>query len=391
MKRYYKGVLYLALTRPRKLPALFRLATGMKRFAHRNYMRKDNISTPPVTVAIRPSYKCNLSCIQCGQWGRRGALKNATKEFLDKELTTEQIKSFIAEIARFKPYLYFTGGEPLLRKDIFELIKFADSKNLPVSINTNCTLLEEKAEDLIKSGVDFLFASFDGPPQVDENIRLGKDSSTRAANGIRALIQARKNFRTLLPLVQVQLTLTCENQHAIWDTAKFIDEKLGVDIFGIGAGEFTTESLNRRTCDIYKKEFGIEPKYWEGFIRDVSGIDGKSIEQQIEKIKKTKWKFKFRYYPPISYRDFSFREYFSNPENVFSCRFCATPYVFTQLQPNGDIATCESHPDYIAGNILENRFMDIWNGEKYRRFRAFTKKNLFPSCSRCWAHYVFCR
>jgi MoaA/NifB/PqqE/SkfB family radical SAM enzyme len=368
---------------------MFRLLTGAKRFARRNYIQKDNISTPPVTVAIRPSYKCNLRCVQCGQWGKYGALKNIAKEFLEKELTTEQIKSFIAEIAWFRPYIFFTGGEPLLRKDIFELIKFAGSKNLLTSISTNCTLLEEKADMLVKSGVDYVFASFDGPPQIDEKIRLGENSSVRAMQGIKALVRAKKRFKTLLPLVQIQFTLTLENQYDILKTAEFVNEELEVDTFGIVPGVFTTEKLSKETSKIYEKEFKIKQKYWEGFIRNVGGIDYVAIEEQIKKIHANKWKFRFRPYPPIYYKDFSFREFFDNPEKIFSGAFCATPYVFTQLQPNGDIATCGSQPDYIAGNILKSSFMDIWNGEKYRRFREFTKKRLFPSCPRCWALYEF--
>jgi len=118
-------------------------------------------------------------------------------------------------------------------------------------------------------------------------------------------------------------------------------------------------------------------------------MDARLIEEQFRSIKKKKWSFRFRPYPPIGYKDFSFSEYFAWPQRKFGGAFCATPYVFTQLQPNGDIATCGSQPDYVAGNILQEKFMDIWNGEKYRRFRAFIKTGLFASCPRCWALYEF--
>jgi radical SAM protein with 4Fe4S-binding SPASM domain len=168
-----------------------------------------------------------------------------------------------------------------------------------------------------------------------------------------------------------------------------IQEDLHVDVFGIVPGVFTTEELNAQTSAMYRKKFGINQRYWQGFVRDVSGIDYAAIESQMCKIRKAKWKFRLRIYPPISYSDFSFQEHFCNPRKVFGNVFCATPYVFTQLQPNGDIATCGSQPDYIAGNILQEKFMNIWNGEKYRSFRAHIKKELFPSCPRCWALYEF--
>jgi MoaA/NifB/PqqE/SkfB family radical SAM enzyme len=273
MNRYLKGVAYLAMTKPGKIPAIYRLLTGAKRFARRSFMNDSGESAPPVTISIRPTYRCNLRCIQCGQWGERGALKDAGKELLEKELTTEQIRSFIDQVSRFRPYISFTGGEPLLRKDIFELIKFTNSRSLLVSMNSNCTLLEKNAEETVKSGLDYLFGSLDGPPGIDDTIRRGEKSSENAVRGIKALLESRKRHKTRLPLIQMQFTLTCENQYAIWDTAEFAEKELMVDTFGIVPGVFTTELLNEETAHIYKKEFGIDQKYWRGFIRDVSGMD----------------------------------------------------------------------------------------------------------------------
>jgi radical SAM protein with 4Fe4S-binding SPASM domain len=319
----------------------------------------------------------------------RGALRGADREFLSAELTTAQIKSFVDEIAWFRPYVSFTGGEPLVRKDIEELIAHIHSKNLITALNTNCTLLEEKAPSLIGAGLDYVFCSLDGVPNIDDTIRLGECSAERAVKGIKALVAQKKRLKTLLPIVQVQFTLTRENQGSILETAEFIDKELNVDVFGIVPGVFTTEELSAETSRLYEKEFGIIQRYWEGFIRDVSGMDPVTIERQISELTKRRWDFRLRLYPPIRYKDFSFKEYFLKPDKVFGDIFCSTPYVFTQLQPNGDIATCGSHPDYVAGNILKERFMDIWNGEKYRKFRAFLKRRLFPSCPRCWGFYEF--
>jgi MoaA/NifB/PqqE/SkfB family radical SAM enzyme len=384
MKKYYKALAYLALKRPKSLPSLFRLATGFTRFAKKSYIREDGISTPPISVSLRLSYKCNLNCVQCGQRGKRGALRGVSSEFLNQRLSTDKIKAFISEIAGFRPYISFTGGEPLLCNDLTEIIRFATRKHLITGLNTNSTLLEQNAEDLIKSGLVYIFASLDGPTPV-----IGKDSTERAIRGIKAVVDRRDKLKTLLPLIQIQFCITSENQHHILETAKFINDNLKIDVLGIVPGVFTTQALSDATSKVYKKLFNIEQKYWAGFIRNVTKLDVAAIKQQINEIKNTKWKFRLRVYPPIGYRDFSFYEYYNNPTKLFGDIFCPTPYVFAQLQPNGDIATCGSQPDYIAGNILENKFMDIWNGEKYRLFRKTIKQKLFPSCPRCWGLYEF--
>jgi len=84
--------------------------------------------------------------------------------------------------------------------------------------------------------------------------------------GIRSILDARKKAKTLLPIVQIQFTLTYENQRNILETAEYLQQKLPVDVFGVVPGVFTTEALNQATTRMYKEEFNIEQKYWKALL-----------------------------------------------------------------------------------------------------------------------------
>ncbi|GAG99570.1 unnamed protein product, partial [marine sediment metagenome] len=53
------------------------------------------------------------------------------------------------------------------------------------------------------------------------------------------------------------------------------------------------------------------------------------------------------------------------------------------ISPNGDVMPCQFYPDYKLGNIRDAKLKEIWNNEKYRKFRLELKKGLFPGCARC--------
>ena len=65
------------------------------------------------------------------------------------------------------------------------------------------------------------------------------------------------------------------------------------------------------------------------------------------------------------------------------------PYVFAQLQPNGEVAFCGSQPDYVIGNVKQRRLVDLWSGERASRWREFLKTQHFASCKRCFSLHEF--
>jgi pseudo-rSAM protein/SPASM domain protein len=127
---------------------------------------------------------CNLKCIHC--------YATATLEKQDTEFTTEQGKALIEDIAKYgSPVLLFSGGEPFIRKDLFELMEYADSHGLRPVISTNGTLItEEKAKAAKKAGVKYIGVSLDGLQQVNDNFRGVDGAFERAIAGMKNSLKA---------------------------------------------------------------------------------------------------------------------------------------------------------------------------------------------------------
>ncbi len=130
----------------------------------------------PVTVWNATS-RCNLKCVHC--YADAGSRRSG-------ELTTEEAKEMIEDLASIKvPVLLISGGEPLMREDIFDLIEFAKSRGLHCSLSTNGTLIDgEVAERLKEAGVDYVGVSLDGLERTNDEFRGLKGAFKKALEGL---------------------------------------------------------------------------------------------------------------------------------------------------------------------------------------------------------------
>lgn len=130
-------------------------------------------------VVWNATRSCNLSCKHCYADAR------AAKD--PHELSTDEAIAFIDDLASFRvPVLLFSGGEPLVRKDILELISYAAGKGLRPVVSTNGTLITpEKAKQLKKSGVKYVGISLDGLEQRHDLFRGRKGAFAQSLAGLR--------------------------------------------------------------------------------------------------------------------------------------------------------------------------------------------------------------
>lgn len=397
LARYHQKIIRLLLRDPFKTPTLFSLKQTRNNNWQKDFSdpkRRVRIA-PPRVVAVRPNYACNLRCVMCNQWGEEGVFVKTPERITRREMTTDDWKRFFDDIASFRPYIYFTGGEPLMNKDIIELIRHASSRHMVTSMSTNSTYLTEKAEDLIRAGLDYLYTSLDSPvPALSDAVRKtvkNEDSQAASARAIRDFIRLKEKIGSGLPIVQTQTIIVRENQYQIYDMARFVQDELGSDVWGLQLCVFTTPELNSQTTAVYKQDFGQDQVGWAGFIRNMTGMDCDAIEEQLKKIQNQKWNFRFRPYKPLGMRGFNLKTYFDRPDQNTSAEdlTCLNPYVFAQIQPNGDVAFCGSQPDYVIGNVRQNRLLDLWTNERANRWRDLLQKRLFASCKRCFSLHEF--
>ncbi len=122
---------------------------------------------------------CNLKCIHC--------YAHAVSRSRERELTTEQAKIMIDDLARFGvPVLLFSGGEPLVRPDLVELARYAVARGMRAVISTNGTLItREKAKELKRVGLSYVGVSLDGMEAINDQFRGKKGAFRAAMEGIR--------------------------------------------------------------------------------------------------------------------------------------------------------------------------------------------------------------
>ena len=159
---------------------------------------------------------CNLRCIHCRA--------SATELSSPDDLSTETAKAIIDQIAAVSsPILVLSGGEPLFRKDIFELARYGTDKGLRVALATNGTLVTKQvAQKIIDSGVKRVAISLDGADALTHDTFRGIPGAFDAA------ITGFRNLKDLGMSVQINTTIARHNAHQLPQVLE-LAKSLGAD------------------------------------------------------------------------------------------------------------------------------------------------------------------
>jgi len=155
---------------------------------------------------------CNLHCAHC--------YTDSYSKGYEGELTTEEALRVIDDLAQFGvPVILFSGGEPLLRRDLFQLIRYAQERGIRGVLSTNGTLVTpEVARQLQESGLSYVGVSIDGPEQVHDKFRGKKGAFRESLQGIRHCLA--EGIR-----VGIRMTLTRYNHGYIDGVFRLIEEE----------------------------------------------------------------------------------------------------------------------------------------------------------------------
>jgi radical SAM protein with 4Fe4S-binding SPASM domain len=180
---------------------------------------------PTQTPALRLLFwettaACNLACVHCRRL-------DVSQQLCSNDLTTEQAKSMISSLPQLgRPILVFSGGEPLMRPDLFELAEHARSAGLPIALATNGTIMNETiARRIIDVGFQRISMSFDGPDAATHDgfrkIDGAFDSSVSAFKLLKSMgmslqintTVARHNYLKLDAMYKLALDLGADALH----------------------------------------------------------------------------------------------------------------------------------------------------------------------------------
>jgi radical SAM protein with 4Fe4S-binding SPASM domain len=308
--------------------------------------------------------KCNLYCVHC--YGSAGNKDPA------EILTTGQAKLFLRDLADFGvPVILFSGGEPLLRQDIFELAQFAGELGLRTALSTNGTRITDKTAEKIKNAA---FAevgvSLDGIGANNDRFRGKKGAYEAALRGIRNSISSGLR-------VSLRMTITRANYMEIPAVFDLV-EREGVDrvcfyhlaYVGRASGS-AKDDLNHsqtravvdlicdRTIDLYRR----------GLNKEILTVDNHADGVYFYlKLKKKD--------PPRAEKALSLLR--ANGGNNSGIRIGAVDEL-------GNVHADQFWQHYSFGNVCQRKFGDIWldTSDALMRGLKNRKELLKGRCARC--------
>ncbi len=206
----------------------------------RAYLKKEEECPGlPLFVTISPTSRCNLNCPMCPR---------AVSEFANRDIDFSLFRKIIDEGAPYFEFVYLMGGgEPLLNPEIFDMVRYCNSRGLRTGFSTNATLLRgERIEEALDSGLDYIILAFDGAtPETYEKYRPGARFDVTRQN-ILTFLQ-RKIERKSKISVTVQMVRLPDNQPQIrsfmelWsipgvDSVRVKEDELGIEGVSLESG-----------------------------------------------------------------------------------------------------------------------------------------------------------
>ena len=306
----------------------------------------------PLFVIWEITGACNLRCEHC--------LSDSGKAMPD-ELSTEQAKSMIDALATMKVFsINFSGGEPLVRPDIVELLEYTSEKNMAMDLLTNGALITEGViESLGNTNIFNVQVSLDGLRRTHDDFRGIDGTFDRAVNAVKLLKDA--DFS-----VCISSAITKKN---IDEFTEIID--LGIDL---GAQHFKTTLFmpaGRGRKNIEELVLGpLEAKEFVATLNEKKEEVGDKIAISSEEL-----------YPWLRGTE---ENPVASEGRASSTVGCTAGNSSLYITPDGKIAPCPFLREFIAGDAREQSLQEIWvSAPMFDVFRNIKKGDLKGKCGEC--------
>lgn len=287
---------------------------------------------------------CNLNCSHC--------YIDAKKKKDESELTTEEAKMLMDQIAEVsKPILVLSGGEPLLRADIFELASYGVKKGLRVTMGTNGTLIsDETAKKIAAAGIRTVAISVDSSsPMIHDEFRGVKGAWKRAIEGIEACIRNG---------VKVQFNITVTRQN--YDDVK--------NVFSLA------ENYHIRDAHLF---FLIST----GRGKEMNDVSPEMYEKMLRFVFKWNRENGLQVKPTCAPQFMRLAKVLGVDTSRWS-RGCIAGISYCRIFPDGSVTPCPYLPIKV-GNIKTHTFKEIWFNSKTLNALRNYEDNLQGKCGSC--------
>ncbi|MBN2367583.1 radical SAM protein [Candidatus Woesearchaeota archaeon] len=307
----------------------------------------------PEFCNISVNEECFFKCKMCFKWQPDKFIPESAEK-----TTTEDIKKFIKGLRSVVGpgfLINFAGGETLLRKDMFELIRYATDLGFETNLASNGWLItKDVAKKMIDSGLGSINFSLDGStPEMHDFMRGKKGSFDRLMNAIENLVEymEEKEIGKMQFRIAAQAVVTGLNIHDMPDLIRFVDNH--PDILSI---KFNVVMEPNNT--------GPNPNWYKEDHKELWPQDEKIVNKvfdEIIELKKAGSKVPDRLFQLEAYRN-----YFKNPEKFVKsgpCNFDRS----INLSSTGDMFLCFNFAN--IGNIRDISFEEAWDSEKADKIR----------------------
>jgi heme b synthase len=310
-------------------------------------------------IAWEITRRCNLKCVHCRSSSEMEVNDHPDFSFEEAKRTLDDISSYA------KPVVVLSGGEPLLREDVFDIAAYGTEKDLRMCLATNGTLVTDKiCEKIKKAGIRMVSLSLDGASaEIHDDFRNQKgafDGTLRAAelfrkHGIEFLINSSFTKRNQDEVPKIY-KLAKEIGATAWYMFMIVPTGRGQDILAELISPEDYEELLNWHYDMEKEEDDmlVRPTCAPHYYRIV-----------LQRSKEDKEKFKRR----------------SLKFSTGGSKGCLAGQLICLIDVDGEVLPCSYFPK-SAGNVRKQPFKDIWeNSELFKNLRDF--KSYKGSCGRC--------
>jgi radical SAM protein with 4Fe4S-binding SPASM domain len=295
----------------------------------------------PYVISWNLTYRCNLACEHC-YLDAGGTPQVGTENFADRsELGTEECFRVIDEISDFAPecVTILTGGEPLLRRDILEIVRRASDRQLWVVVGTNgVRITENVARRLADAGARGLSLSLDAlDPDRHDRFRRVRGAWQNTVEGAEIL------HRTGLPFI-VQTTAGSHNQGELDAIADFAHDQLGAKVWNLyflvptGRGQFVSDISPAQYDEVLASLHRIQSKYERRML-----VNAKCAPHYIKTV--------------LEKGGAQIRTYSGGAGG------CPAGTHYMGIRPNGDVTPCPYLPVF-AGTLRSARLPDLWSSSQ---------------------------
>ena len=347
------------------LPAAYRLPEGT--------VKGPSSPISPQVVFIEVTNRCNLSCETCPRtFFNREPLKT---------LTHDEFVHIAEQFPNMRRASLHGIGEPLLNKELPQIIKYLKARDVEVIVNSNGTLLTPTwQEALVESGLNEYRCSIDGAkPETYAHIR-GANLLHKLAEGLSELVKTKARLQAQTPRISIWCVATKDNLAELPELVR-LAARLGVpEVY-----------LQRMTY------FAQEPQEQYGMARQELAIFGPDYDYQEEVIAEcetlsTELDLDFR---AAGAREPRHSLEAARPADFTPWQACMRPWTTAYVTANGNCLPCcispfatSSYNSLILGNLLERPFAELWNDYLYQEFRtALLSSQPHQACASCGVYW----